>query len=274
MPTYPTGFGGMRIAGSAKMMCCVLAAALISEAYSTPNSRKYKNALKEKWIRRKDADPVKRCEDVIGYPHLFILWHRSHPRNNKRFLDALERSDGIDIMEVHKMQFEHGAASFAKCHLNFYINNCCGVEPTYSSVFMSQDSLLRTKGDGPFTVVLYRFNCSDTTSQGILNIWWHSLKSEYLRALKTSLRKDYSTAGKYTIHGTMNRLEAMVDIESLFGNGKYAQLEAMARSVTSWDKKVSEHTGTICPARRKRPCEEVFESSYDLETSHQASRLY
>ena len=255
--------------GRAKWLCCVLAAALVSEAYSSLNYNDYNGALKAKWDKRQDIDIVKRCEDVVGYPHLFVLWHRSPPQNNKRFMEALERSDGIDIMEVHQLQFESGAEGFRKCHLNFYTNNGCGVEPTYSAVFMSRDYLLRTKGDGPFTAVLYRFNCSDTTSQGILGLW-RSLNSEYLRALKTSLRKDYSTVSKFTIHGTMNRLEAMIDIESLFGKGKYAELEAMARSGKRWDKKVSEHKGTICPTRRKRPCEEVFESSYDLEIDQQA----
>jgi len=252
--------------GSANWLCCVFAAALVLEAYSALNYNDYNGALKAKWDKRKDKDLdlVKRCEEVVGYPHLFVLWHRSPPQNNKRFMEALERSDGINIMEVHHMEFEKGAEGFRKCHLNFYTNNGCGNEPTYSQVFMSRDYLLRTKGDGPFTVVLYSFNCSDTTSQGILGLW-RGLNSEYLRALKTSLRKDYSTISKFTIHGTMNRLEAMIDIESLFGKDKYPELEAMARSGKRWDQQVSEHKGTSCPTRRKRPCEDVFESSYDLE---------
>ena len=260
--------------GSAKWLCFVLSAALVSEAYSALNYIDYNGALKAKWDKRSDIDIVKRCEEVVGYPHLFILWHRSPPQNNKRVMEALERSDGIDVMEVHHMQFESGAEGFCKCHLNFYTNNHCGVEQPADLRKRKKKErektkiVLRNKGDGPFTVVLYSFNCSDTTSQGILGLR-RSLdsleESEYLNALKTSLRKDYSTVSKFSIHGTMNRLEAMIDIESLFGKSKYAELEAMARSGKRWDKKASEHQGATCPTIRERPCEEVFESSYDLE---------
>ena len=259
---------------AAKWLRCLLAAALVSEACSRLSYHDYKRALRAKW-RGQGIDTVKRCEDVIGHPHLFILWHSSPPQNSKRVMEALERSDGINIMEVHKMRFEPGAAGFAECHLNFYTNDSCGVQPLagVSTHGADQEKLLRMKGDGPFTAVLYSLNCSETAFRGIgvqysLNI--RGQESEYLRTLKSSFRIPLPIAIKFSIHGTVNRLEAMIDIEALFGKGKYAELEAMARSGKRWDKKVSEHKDAICPTRRERPCEEVFESSYDLEIRQQA----
>lgn len=227
-----------------------------------PTFLEYNAALKTKWASA-DADIVARCEDVVGYPHLFILWERSPPKNNERFLDSLEKTDGIDVMEVHTMHFEQGADGFAECHLNFYTNNNCGKEPSYSQVFMSRDYLSRMKGVGPFTVVLYKFNCTDTNSQAILNLW-RGLYSDYLRALKASLRKQYSTVSKFTIHGTMNRLESMVDIESLFGPEKFGELTKLAKQGLRWSGQIVDHKTSACPVRRTRPCETTYENGYDL----------
>mmetsp|Transcript_25365 Transcript_25365/g.70958 ORF Transcript_25365/g.70958 Transcript_25365/m.70958 type:complete len:258 (-) Transcript_25365:273-1046(-) len=227
---------------------------------AAPTYVDYNGALKGKTF----ADVSARCEEVIGYAHLFILWERSPSHNNKLFLEQLEKTDGIDIMEVHEMHFSKGADAFADCHLNFYTNNNCGTVPGYSHVFMSKDYLSRTKGVGPFKVVLYKFNCQDTQSQGMLNVW-RGIYSDYLRTLKAVLRKNYSTISKFTIHGTMNRLESIVDIESLFGPGKYDELTASAKQGKRWDGQVTVHREVVCPTRRTRPCETAYEKGYDLE---------
>lgn len=241
------------------LLPAVLAAATGRSLLAGPDFNDYRAALKNLTFN----DTVSMCETVIGYPHLFILWSKTSSRNEKAFLNELEKTDGITIMEVHRMHFPQTEQGFADCHMNFYQNNNCGSKPTYSKTFQSREYLARTKGVGPFKVVLFSFDCSDTHSQGLTNLW-RGLYSDYLRLLKATLRQKYATGTKFTIHGTMSRMEAEIDIESLFGPDYYMELTAMARQGVQWRGKVVDHSEKMCPATRKRPCENALSREVDL----------
>lgn len=247
---------------SALLVSLLLPVVLVAAAgrsLPAPDFNDYRAALKSvNW-----TDHTRMCETVIGYPQLFILWNKSSARNEKKFLEALEKTDGVTIMEVHRMRFPQNEQGFADCHMRFYTNNNCGIQPTYSKTFMSREYLARTKGVGPFKVVLYAFNCQDTHSQGMMNLW-RGIYSDYLRLLKATLRQKYATGTKFTVHGTMSRAEAEIDIESLFGEGYYEELTEMAKQGVQWRGRVTDHPDTMCPVARKTPCEDSLRREVEL----------
>eukprot|EP00873_Tetraselmis_striata_P012364 jgi/Tetstr1/432628/TSEL_021997.t1 len=256
MATSVRGSAAVLLAG---LLLPALLASAAGRALQGPDVNDYRAALKGvTW-----NDTVSMCETVIGYPQLFILWNKSSSRNAKAFLNELEKTDGVTIMEVHRMHFPQSEQGFADCHMNFYTNNNCGIQPSYSKTFLSREYLARTKGVGPFKVVLFSFDCSDTHSQGLTNLW-RGIYSDYLRLLKAALRQKYATGTKFTIHGTMSRAEAEIDIESLFGAGYYDELTQKAKGGLQWNGKIIEHDRTICPETRKQPCVDALAKEVEL----------
>eukprot|EP00951_Prasinocladus_malaysianus_P012306 scaffold91676_cov37-Prasinocladus_malaysianus.AAC.1 len=94
---------------------------------------------------------------------------------------------------------------------------------------------------------------------------WDGKYTKFLRMFKREVRDNFATGSQYTIHGTQSKMEAMVDIRSLFGEGKYEQLTDLAVSGSKWDGRVTRHDEPVCPEYREHLCKELFAANPGLE---------
>lgn len=224
----------------------------------------YKHLSKDH-LRPEDDASAARCQEALGWPHLYIMWEAQSQSNAARFLAFLQAFQGITVLEVHRMRFSRDAQQFADCHRNFYQNNQCGEMPEYSAVFHSPERLKRDKGLGAFTVILYGFDCKAAAHNSEVtdaSSPWEGRYLDFHRQFKRWVRDNFASGHSgYTIHGTQNRLEAMVDIRSLFNMGKYHRLEKKARVRKAWDgHSVKEHREPVCPKVMEDPCGTLYTS--------------
>eukprot|EP00873_Tetraselmis_striata_P002922 jgi/Tetstr1/423186/TSEL_001306.t1 len=253
------------------VVAVVMAATAWRAAPATPRSLLSGDPYSYHIVRREKLDQTTaaRCQDVLGWPQLYIMWENQSEKNAQRFIHFLKHFRGMRILEVHRMQFSSHSSKFAQCHLQFYQNNQCGKIPSYTKAFHKQEYLERSKGTGPFTVILYAFDCAEAAKNhdisGKENKWGGHYLS-FIRFFKRRVRDVFSTGSQYTIHGTQNKLEAMIDIHSLFGPDKYQQLADDAAAGGKWDgQSEMVHESSVCPKVREDPCGSLFSAVPGLE---------